>query len=183
MTPGEFETQLARTRDTLLRSQNYMGLYEQVAPTPAAIQNRYIGVFSNIESSLRLMSLLYLSVLFDSDRKTAGLPTLVRSAQQDPGVLAAHATTQDLRATRNKINAHSSERLRLKELRDKHLAHLDLDAEPVKFTKGEYDLLVADAEAVIRDLFWYYSLRGYTRESMDELSKLHWAEVLRRISD
>ena len=60
---------------------------------------------------------------------------------------------------------------------------MDLDAEPVKFTKGEYDLLVADAEAVIRDLFWYYSLRGYTRESMDELSESHWAEVLRRISD
>ena len=160
-----------------------MGLYEQVAPTPTAVQNRYIGVFSNIESSLRLIPLVYLSALFDDDPRTAGLPTLVRTAQQEPGVLAIHADAKELRSSKRKINAHSSERHGLKELRDKHLAHLDLGVEPLRFNKGEYDLLVTDAEAVIRDLYWYYDLRWYSRESMDELSKEHWAEVLSRLSD
>ena len=168
VTPEEYESQLLRVRNTLLTSHNYMSLYVQIGPTEQVLLDRYLAFFSNTESALRLMALLYLSVLFDTDTKTAGLPTLIRTAERDRDNLARYSKPEELRSTRRKLNAHPMERERLKTVRDKHLVHLDLSAEAVGFTKGEYDCQFVDAEAVIKDLYWFFGRMGYTAESMHQ---------------
>lgn len=181
MTPSEYKTQLGRARDRLLSSQNYMYLYVQIRPTEQELLDRYLAFFSNIESALRGMSLLYLSVLFDTSTKTAGLPTLIRIAERDLDNLASHSKTGELRSTRRKLNAHPKERERLKTFRDQNLAHLDLSRDTVGFTKGEYDSLIADAESVIKDLLWFLDRIGYTAESMHQRSEKDWSEILKRL--
>lgn len=181
MTPTEYEKHLQDARDTLLRSQNYMSLFVEVRATPSEIQNRYLGVFSNIESALRLMSLVQLAPLFDSDPKSAGLPTLLRVVARDSSTLASHADVAELRATRKTLNAHPEARQRLKNVRDRRLSHHDLNAVTDPITKGDYDALVGDAESVIKDLYWHYGRIGYTRAPLDQLTLDHWSEILKLI--
>jgi hypothetical protein len=181
VTPEEFESQLQRVRNTLLSAQNYFSLFKQIRATDQVLLDRYLAFFSNVESSLRLMALLYLSVVFDADGKTAGLPTLIRVAEKDRDNLARYANPGKLRSTRKKLNAHPKERQRLKMVRDKHLVHLDLSAEGVGFTIGEYDRLFADAESVIKDLCWYFGRTGYSTESMRERNETDWPEILQRL--
>ena len=181
MTPEEFERHLIRARDTLLTSQNYMSLYIQMRPTEQALLDHYLAFFSNTESALRLMALLYLSVLFDTDPETGGLPTLIRKAQRDRDNLAKHAKEGELRSTQRKLNAHPEIRERLKTLLNKHLVHLDLSAEPVEFTKGEYDLLFADAKAVLKDLYYFLTQCRFSGESMYKQNEKDWSEILERL--
>jgi len=42
--------------------------------------------------------------------------------------------------------------------------------------------LVADAEAAIKDLYWYYDRREYGRSTMDNSIVDHWSDILRLIS-
>ena len=182
MTAQDFQDHLKRARDTLLRSRNYMSLYVEIAPTDTNLQNRYIGFFSNVESSLRLMALVYLSTLFDNSPKTAGLKTLIRVAQNDRTTLARYAGNQGLRNTRKILNSHLPEQTRLRALRDQHLVHLDLDAPEVGFTKGEYDALIGDADSVIRDLYQFHDGGGYITDAMDRMASEHWAKILNLIS-
>ena len=183
MTPQEFQTQLQRARDTLLRVRNYMSLYVEIAPTDTVLQNRYIGFFSNVESSLRLMALVYLSALFDNNPRTAGLKTLVRVAENDRGALARFAGEQDLRSTRKILNAHRSEQIRLRAVRDHQLVHLDLDAEEIHFPLGDYRALVGDAETIIKNLYWFHDGGGYVTTEMDTLAANHWSKILKLIAD
>ena len=178
MTPEEFEGQLLRVRNALLTSSNYISLFEQIRPTEQVLLDRYLAFFSNTESALRLMGLLYLSVVVDTNPKTAGLPTLIRTAEKDRDNLALYSRPEELRSKKRKLNAHPMERQRLKTFRNKHLVHLDLSAEPVGFTKGEYDLLFADAESVIKDLFWHFRRAGYTAESMHQRTEEDWSRIL-----
>lgn len=73
------------------------------------------------------------------------------------------------------------ERERLKTVRDKHLVHLDMSAESLGFTKGEYDCLFDAAESVIKDLYWCFGRSGYTAESMDQRNEEDWSEILKRL--
>ena len=181
VTPAEFKSHLERARNTLLTSQNYMSLYVQIRPTEQTLLDRYTAFFSNTESALRLMALLYLSVLFDTDTTTGGLPTLIRTAERDRDNLASYSEPGELRSTRRKLNAHPKERASLKTLRNKHLVHLDLSADHVGFTKGEYDSLFTDAESVIKDLYWFLGRVGYTAESMRQRNEKDWSEILKRL--
>ncbi len=103
MNPAEFKGQLDRARNTLLSSKNYHSLYVQVRTVDQALLDRYLGFFSTTESALRLMALLYLSGLFDTGPKTAGLPTLIRIAEKDPAYLATYSKLGDLRSTKTTL--------------------------------------------------------------------------------
>ena len=45
------------------------------------------------------------------------------------------------------------------------------------------DVLVADAEAVIKDLYWYYGRRGYSSTRMDQSTVDDWASISKLLKD
>ena len=181
MDPDAYEYHLKRARDRLLSSRNYMSLFVPIRGSDQELLDRYLGFVSNVESALRLQGLLYLSVLFDTDPDTGGLPTLVRLAQNHPKELAQWATPEDLRTTKKKLSAHPMERFRLKSLRDGELAHLSITQSHVGIQMPEYDSLWSDAESVVKDLYLFYYKGGYTADEMHLRGPEDWMQIVERI--
>jgi len=106
MQPDDYQYHLTIARDRLLVSRNYMEQFVPIRETHQEFLDRYVEFVSNIESALRLQSLLYRSVLFEDNRKTGSLPTLLREARKYRKELAKWASPMELRNASEKLNAH-----------------------------------------------------------------------------
>ena len=158
MTPAEFRARLDVLMEVIFRGLTYYAVWKKLRfheddkvswslEEQTAVGGRFNGFFTPVILALGYMMLMQFAKIFDQRRKTVSLTNLLRSAQQDPG-LVPRTTPEKVHEISNQLQENKKALDALKRRRDQWLAHAYPNPAPHgPLLMGEFDKLVKGVKA------------------------------------
>lgn len=209
MTREEFRKRLDQLREVITRGVAYYTVWKNLRlhdPSKVSwslaeqeeVLGRFRGFFTPVVLALLHMAFIEFAKVFDTDPRTASLTNLRTAARQDEGLIP-RASVAELDNVFAPLRQSKRILRGLKRMRDRQLAHIDVDAPPVDpILVAEFDKLVDGVKSAFsflatahdgRVLGWEHPLRdvdAYTNEvlrivveEMRRNQKKHQEELVR----
>ena len=186
---SKFRNHLLGLRKTILDGISYFVVWQALnIEYEDSIQNlhsqkgfwvRYRGFFAPARNALLWSTLMQLSKAFDKHPKAVSFDNLLVRARNNPKVLTPYATKDSLEDIQVKIYKNFELLKRLKEYRNKKLAHLDSEYNGnIAITLKDLSTLIEETKSIFNSLkFSYDGKYDNFTEIMEDVG-LHTSQVI-----
>ena len=191
---SKFEHQLFNLRGIILDGVSYFIVWQGLAKEyEDSIKNlsqrtgfwwRYRGFFAPARKALLWNALMQLSKAFDKDTRNVCIGKLLKIALENRKELVPHATRSSLKAILSKIDNNTELLQRLRQYRNKRLAHFDADlTDNIELPSEEVQTLIEETKSIYNSIKLLYDGKYDDFDDIMENVDLHTKQVISIMSE